>query len=122
MSFRLQIVVIVAMALILIYLIRQIFRKKLDIKYGIIWLGMSILIMVFAIWPNLLGKLSDLMGIASPVNMLFFIGLVLQMAAIYVLSRNVGVLLDKVRRMSQEIAILNKKLNDNYVKNNKEEE
>ena len=122
MSFRLQIVVIVAMALALIYLIRQIFRKKLDIKYGIIWLGMSILIMVFAIWPNLLGKLSDLMGIASPVNMLFFIGLVLQMAAIYVLSRNVGVLLDKVRRMSQEIAILNKKLNDNYVKNNKEEE
>ncbi|MBR1773093.1 MAG: DUF2304 domain-containing protein [Eubacterium sp.] len=122
MSFRLQIVVIVAMALALIYLIRQIFRKKLDIKYGIIWLGMSILIMVFAIWPNLLGRLSDLMGIASPVNMLFFIGLVLQMAAIYVLSRNVGVLLDKVRRMSQEIAILNKKLNDNYVKNNKEEE
>lgn len=122
MSFRLQIVVIVAMALTLIYLIRQIFRKKLDIKYGIIWLGMSILIMVFAIWPNLLGKMSDLMGIASPVNMLFFIGLVLQMAAIYVLSRNVGVLLDKVRRMSQEIAILNKKLNDNYVKNNKEEE
>ena len=122
MSFRLQIVVIVAMALALIYLIRQIIKKKLDIKYGIIWLGMSILIMVFAIWPNLLGRLSDLMGIASPVNMLFFIGLVLQMAAIYVLSRNVGVLLDKVRRMSQEIAILNKKLNDNYVKNNKEEE
>ena len=87
MSFRLQIVVIVAMALALIYLIRPIFRKKLDIKYGIIWLGMSILIMVFAIWPNLLGKMSDLMGIASPVNMLFFIGLVLQMAAIYVLSR-----------------------------------
>ena len=120
MSFRLQIVVIVAMALALIYLIRQIFRKKLDIKYGIIWLGMSILIMVFAIWPNLLGRLSDLMGIASPVNMLFFIGLVLQMAAIYVLSRNVGVLLDKVGRSSQEIAIRNKKLKDNDVKNNKE--
>ena len=122
MSFRLQMVIIVATFIALLYLIRQIFRKKLDIKYGIIWLGMSIIIMLFAVWPNLLGKLSDLMGIASPVNMLFFVGLILLIMAIYVLSRSVGMLMDKVRRMSQEIAILNKKLNDNYVKNDSKEE
>ena len=121
MSFRLQIVIIVATVIALLYLIRQIFRKKLDIKYGIIWLGMSIIIMIFAIWPNLLVKLSDLMGIASPVNMLFFVGLILLIMAIYVLSRSVGMLMDKVRRMSQEIAILNKKLNDNYVKTDSKE-
>ena len=121
MSFRLQIVIIVATVIALLYLIRQIFRKKLDIKYGIIWLGMSIIIMLFAVWPNLLGKLSDLMGIASPVNMLFFVGLILLIMAIYVLSRSVGMLMDKVRRMSQEIAILNKKLNDNYVKTDSKE-
>lgn len=121
MSFRLQIVIIVATVIALLYLIRQIFRKKLDIKYGIIWLGMSIIIMIFAIWPNLLVRLSDLMGIASPVNMLFFVGLILLIMAIYVLSRSVGMLMDKVRRMSQEIAILNKKLNDNYVKTDSKE-
>ena len=121
MSFRLQIVIIVATVIALLYLIRQIFRKKLDIKYGIIWLGMSIIIMLFAVWPNLLGKLSDLMGIASPVNMLFFVGLILLIMAIYVLSRSVGMLMDKVRRMSQEIAILNKKLNENYVKTDSKE-
>lgn len=121
MSFRLQIVIIVATVIALLYLIRQIFRKKLDIKYGIIWLGMSIIIMIFAIWPSLLVRLSDLMGIASPVNMLFFVGLILLIMAIYVLSRSVGMLMDKVRRMSQEIAILNKKLNDNYVKTDSKE-
>ena len=121
MSFRLQIVIIVATVIALLYLIRQIFRKKLDIKYGIIWLGMSIIIMIFAIWPNLLVRLSDLMGIASPVNMLFFVEHILLIMAIYVLSRSVGMLMDKVRRMSQEIAILNKKLNDNYVKTDSKE-
>jgi len=83
-------------------------KKRMDFKFGLLWTLVDIIIMIFAIWPNLLVKASNLVGIASPVNMLFFFGLILAILIIFSLSMEISFLSDRVKKLSQELAILRK--------------
>lgn len=122
MSLRLQIIVVVAMLFIILYIVWQIGKKKLDFKYGIGWLAMFIVVLILAIWPKLLDIISNVLGIASPVNMLFFFGFILSVMIIFSMSKMLGNLNSKVKKLSQELAILRKEVNDNYVRSEDERE
>jgi hypothetical protein len=64
--------------------------------------------MILAVFPNLLVSLSNLLGIASPVNMLFLFGFLISLFMIFSMSLYIGQLTDKVKKLSQELAILRK--------------
>ena len=85
MSLKLQIIIIVIMGLLLIHVINMVSKKKMDFKFGLLWAMVDIVIMILAIWPKLLGAISNLLGIASPVNMIFFFGMILAIASCTVL-------------------------------------
>lgn len=114
MSFRLQIIIIVCMLLILLYIFKLMKHKRLDFKFAIGWLFIDICIIVLASCPMLLIKISELLGIASPVNMLFFFGFCFSVAIIFVLSMAVSKLTERVKKLSQEIAIIRKDMYDKY--------
>jgi hypothetical protein len=54
-----------------------------------------------------LSRVAAFLGIASPVNMLFFLGFLFCAGIIFTLSRRVSRLQLQVRRLTQEIAIAN---------------
>ncbi|MCR5587875.1 MAG: DUF2304 domain-containing protein [Lachnospiraceae bacterium] len=108
MSLRLQIIIIVIMVLLLMHIINMVSKKKMDFKFGLIWAMVDIVIMILAIWPKLLAMISNLLGIASPVNMIFFFGMILSMLIIFSLSMEISYLSDRVKKLSQELAILRK--------------
>lgn len=115
MSVRLQITLIICLLVVAGYIIRLVRHKRIDFKYALGWLFVEGCILVLVIWPVLLNKLSDKLGIASPMNMLFFFGFTLAVLIIFSLSISVSKLSDRVRKLSQEIAIIRKDMYDNYM-------
>lgn len=114
LSNQLRIIIIVSMLLALIYIISNIRRQKINFRYGIGWMLVAVLIMLLAIWPQILDLISYVLGIAVPVNMLFFMGFILLVIVVFFLSRSVSDLSEKVKQLSQELAIAKKDTYDNY--------
>ena len=122
MALRLQIIILVIMLMAVVYIVNLIRKKKMDFRYGLGWLCIILCISVLTIWPSLLVKLAGLLGIASPMNMLFFFGFCFAVMVIFSLSMTISHLTDRVKKLSQEIAIIRKDMYDNYQKMIKEQE
>lgn len=120
MSLKLQIIIIASMLIAIAIIFRKIGKNKLDFKLGLLWVIISIVVMIFAIWPTLLTKTSRLLGIYDPVNMLAFCGIILLVMIIFALSSEISKLKEQVKRLSQELAILRKDTYDEIKKNNKD--
>ena len=122
MAFRLQVILIVGMIISILLIFRLIGNKKLNFKLGLSWVLISLIIMVFAAWPALLLKCSKLLGIYSPVNMIFLFGFILLVFIVVFLSMEVSKLTEQNKRLSQELAILRKDTYDsiNRIKNDRE--
>ena len=112
MSVRLQVGIIVIMILVAGIIIHFLRKKSIDFRYGLAWLFVDGCIIILALFPRALNGLSRVLGIASPVNMVLFVGLCLALVVIFALSMSVSVLEDKVRKLSQEIAIIRKDVYD----------
>ena len=48
-------------------------KKKLTVRYSIIWLFSAFVLLVFAIFPYVVLVLTDLLGMAVPVNLVFLL-------------------------------------------------
>ena len=112
MSERIRIIIIIGMVLAIIYVMMMVHKKLINFKYGIWWSMVAFVILLLAAFPPILGTLSSLLGITLPINMLFFFGILLLCVLIFSLSKAVSDLLDKVKRLSQEVAIMRKDMYD----------
>ncbi len=108
MSIRLQIIIFICMVIAIVYILRLISTKLMEFKIGLGWILGCVCVMILAVFPNLLVSLSNLLGIASPVNMLFLFGFLISLFMIFSMSLYIGQLTDKVKKLSQELAILRK--------------
>lgn len=106
-STRIQILILVAMFLCVVSIARLLARGKMDYKLGIIWAVVFTAIAVLALVPRTLSRIAAFVGIASPVNMLFFFGFLFCAGILFTLSRRISRLQSQVRRLAQETAIAN---------------
>lgn len=117
MNIRTQIIV-VAVTLIAIFLIvNKVRRKEIELKYSLLWILLGAGVILFACIPQLTSWLAGLMGIGQPINMLFFIGFCFAILIIFSLSVAISKLSTKVKKMAQEIALLEEKMKEIEVKN-----
>lgn len=123
MTLRVQIT-IGAIAILAILLICNMIRKnKIDLRYSLIWIIVIGCVVVLDLWPGLLGTLARAMGIEVPINMLFFLGFCFSLIIIFGLSRNVSDLSEKVKKLTQELALVKEEIDQekkDLVHNNKE--
>ena len=71
---RVQIVAIVGSALLFVFVLELLRRRRLAEPYAILWLLASVVLLVLSVWDDLLDSLADLVGIATPANALFAVG------------------------------------------------
>lgn len=112
MSLRLQLGIIFIMLVVAGSIVHFLRRKSIDFRYALAWLFVDVVIIILAIFPRAMVWLSQILGVASPVNMALFVGLCLSLVVIFSLSMSVSRLADKVRKLSQEIAIIRKDVFD----------
>lgn len=95
-----------------IILIEMIKRKKILLKYALLWLTFDILIILSVLLPGLLRFLCNILGIEVISNMLFFFGFILLTGICLALTSIISNQKLKITTLSQELAILEKKVNE----------
>lgn len=108
MSLRLQIMLLVMLLCVLAGMVTQIKRKKLELKYTLSWFVLIIVLIVLTCFPRLLIVIAEFLGIAAPVNMIFFLGFCFSLVIIYTLTVAISKMSDNIRSLTQKIALLEK--------------
>lgn len=117
---KLQIVAAVLITAALLMIINMIRKRKLELKYALAWIGVLVLVLIVDIFPPILYFISYLFGIATPVNTLFVLAFCFSIVLIFVLTVAVSRLAEKVKKLSQAVAINEKKIEE-LIKGEKKE-
>ena len=97
---------------VFIIIVLSVIKKRLNIKYSIVWLLWALMAMSMAVFPEIFYSLSDLLGIQLPVNTVFLI----MTALLYALTFYVYIMISKhneeIIKLTYEIAALKKELEE----------
>lgn len=110
MNIKTQILVAVVVVVAMAALINMIRNNKLELKYCLLWFLLGMAILIFDCFPWLTARLAALIGIGQPINLLFFAGFCFSLLIIFSLTAVVSRLSVKVKKLTQELALLEKKL------------
>lgn len=92
-------------------------KKKLNIKYSIVWLLWSILTLILAIFPEIFYQFAHFMGIEMPVNAVFLIMIALLYALVFFVYSTISKHNEELIQLTYEIARLKKELDELKKKN-----
>lgn len=106
MSIKTQILIIAAALLAIFYIMNKIRNKGIELRYSLLWLLLGVGVIFFACFPQMTQWLSHKLGISQPMNMLFFAGFCFLLPIVFSLSVAVSKLSNKVKRLTQEVALL----------------
>lgn len=101
----LRIILIVAAAGLLIFLLHSIKKSKMSIEDSLFWVSFSVLILVLAIFPQIPSAFSDWIGFQSPVNFVFLFFIFILIVRDFFSNRRISQLENKVKELTQQIAI-----------------
>lgn len=112
MTVKAQILIVAILLIALGALIYIVKKRALELKYVLLWLACDIILLIFALFPELMDVFSQVFGILSPVNMLFFFGFVFSLMIIFSLTVALSRVTGSVRRMAQEMALMEERLRE----------
>ena len=100
-------------AVILLLIIFVLLKKgKMTVKYSLLWLGLAVVLVIFAICPYVVYVLRDLLDVEMPVNLVFMLMFCFVLVVLISLSIAVSQLAEKCKRLTQENALLEKRVRD----------
>ena len=105
---RVQIFAIVGSALLFVFVLELLRRRRLSEPYAILWLLASVVLLVLSVWDDLLDSLADLVGIATPANALFVVGFGFVLVLLLSFSTVVSRLTRENKLLAQEVARLSR--------------
>ena len=112
MSNTLQIFMMIAVAVYFALLIYFLRRKRIILKYSLLWLFSGVVMLLLAVFPNILDGIAKLVGIASPVNALFAIALFCVIMILMSMTAIVSRLNDQLLHLAQVNALLEKRVRE----------
>lgn len=111
-SRTLQIAMLLAIGcyyVILVYLLK---KKSLHLKYTLLWIFTGFIMLILALFPQLLQLFANAVGIYSDTNalfaMMFFCAIMILMSLTAIVSR----MNERIKQLSQYVALLEKRLRD----------
>jgi len=87
-------------------------RGALREKYAVLWLFFSGAALFFAVFPGALIWMSRILGVAQPVNLLFFVTVVLLVLVNIQLSYELSRHEMRIRRLAEEVALLRDEISE----------
>ena len=108
MNIRIQIIVAIGVLVALSIIVNMIRGKKLELRYALTWLLVGVGVLILDCFPQLITWISKQLGIASPINMLFFFGFCFSLVIIFVLTVAISRMSIRIKQLAQEMALLNK--------------
>lgn len=101
----LRIILLVAAIALIVFLLHSIRKSKMSIEDALFWTGFSLLILLMSIFPELPSFLSDTIGFQSPVNFVFLFFIFILILRDFFSNRRISQLENRVKELTQQIAI-----------------
>ena len=101
--------IIISLSL-LVFIIELVRRKKLREEYSWLWLLTGTIILILALWYDLLQWMTSLIGAGLPTSTLFFLGLVFLILIAIQFSVKVSALHTQVKNLGQENGLLKNRI------------
>lgn len=99
----------VVFLLVILWLLK---KGRLTVRYSIIWLMASGVLMLFAVFPYIVLVLRDWLNMEMPVNVIFTLVIAFMLLLLLSLSTIVSGFSQKLKRLSQENALLEKRVRE----------
>lgn len=112
MNLVLQIFLIVCVLIFLCIIIYYLAKKKLNLKYSLTWLAAGIVMLIFGIFPQLVTIIGSTIGIISEVNTVFLFAGMFMLLIIFTLTIIVSHMNNRIYRLTQMQALLEKRVRE----------
>jgi hypothetical protein len=106
MRTQLQVLAVVASALLLVLVIELVRRRRLVERYALVWLGGVAAVFVLSVWSGLLRSISSALGIHYPPSALFLIAVGFAVMLLLHHSVTISRLSDQTKVLAQRLALL----------------
>lgn len=107
-------VLIAASVLTTLLIMRKIRKEKMMIEESLFWIGFSFMLILFSIFPQIVFKMSDMVGTQSPSNFIFLFIIFVLIVRMFQMSMKISQLeakfKDLVARMAIDENLRNEKL------------
>lgn len=107
---RLQYLLIIGTVVLFGLIIRLIRRDKIEVKYAIIWLIFSLVMIVFSLFPQIVFILGDITRVINPVNFVFLTQIIFILLILLSVSAVISGFSKKIKRLAQANALLEKRV------------
>ena len=109
MELKLRVIIGIGSILLMLYVLNMVKREELDLKYALSWLFSDICIIFFCIFPKVIDFVAGILGVAEPINVIFFLGIVfsciIALSLTIAQSRNSR----KLKDLVQKVALMEKR-------------
>ena len=105
MSGLLRLILCLVSIMVTVYIIKRIRQSKLQIEYTLFWLFLCVMLVIIAVFPELVYKGTQLLGMMSPINMVFIIIIFLLLLKVFFMTIQLSQLENKVKELVQKIAL-----------------
>lgn len=105
-SINLQLLLIVLNLGLAFFLVNNIRKYKLELRYSLLWIFLSLVSLLLATFPRLLFFISDSMYIETPVNALYLVAFILVFIILYFLTVTISKLSNQNKKLTQEVGLL----------------
>ena len=106
MNLKIQVIVAALIVFALLWIANMVRRQVLDLKYALFWLTVGTAVLILDLFPGMMNRLVRLLGIELPVNMMFFFGFCFTLLLLFILTVKVSKQGEQLKRLTQEVALL----------------
>ena len=103
MTLSLKVVLIVISILTCFYIARKLRKSQMNINDTVFWIFFAIVLVLLSVFPGI----ADVLGFQADVNFVFVVVIFLLILRVFVMSIKISVLEDKLRNLTEEIAVRN---------------
>ena len=104
---KLAVPVCLVLILIILELVR---RKRLGVRYSLVWLGVTFAMLVLSLWGGLLNLIRASIGAVNPSSTLFFLGILFSLVILLHFSIKISEYSQQIRLLAKEIGLLRERL------------
>lgn len=105
MSVAIRVMLILVSFLTLIFVISRVRKSKIRIEDSIFWVCLSILLIVFSVFPQIFYFFSGLLGFESPINLVFLFFIFILLIQSFNLTIQISQADTKIKELTQQLAI-----------------
>lgn len=112
MEISLRISLLVAIFVYFIIIFNLLRKKRLNLKYTLVWLLSALVMLIITVFPQLAYGLARFVGVMNPVNAVFLVVSTFMLIIILSLTAIVSSLNASKISLTQKVALIEKRLRD----------